>query len=105
MYVGRGGGGGLTVYFECGKGGFTHTNWILGSALVLTLVTLTCILYGQIATINDAYTLRALQIQFLAALLPCDRRFRNATRWGTLQKRRIPLCDACVLRLQAKLIA
>lgn len=50
----------LTVYFKGGERGFAHTDWILGNALVLTLVTLTCILYGQIAAINDAYTLRAL---------------------------------------------
>lgn len=87
------------MHFERGQRGLAHADRILGYALVLTLVSLPGILDGQIAAVNDAYTLRALQIQFLAALLPGDRRLGNAPGRGALQQGGIALGDPCVLRL------
>lgn len=94
----------LTVHFERGQRGLAHSDGILGYALVLTLVSLPGILDGQIAAVNDAYSLRALQIQFLSALLPGDCWLWNAPRCGALQQGRIALGDPGVLRLQAELI-
>lgn len=93
------------MHFECSQRGLAHPDRILGYALVLTLVSLSGILDGQIAAVNDAYSLRALQIQFLAALLPGDCGLGDSPRGGALEEGGIALGDPCVLRLQAELIA
>lgn len=49
----------LTVHFEKGRGRFANADNVLHHTLVTSVIRLTCILYGQIASVHDADALVA----------------------------------------------